>query len=190
MNTIRLPNSYVPVKKVDLQKNIKLAVLVNIGAIVLAILVIVLGSVFVPVFYLFSSLFWNGLIMLFGSLLYMVLHELTHGFFMKRFSGVKPKYGFTGLYAYAKCNAFFDKKSYFIITLSPIILLGVVLAAICFFVPTQLFWGVYLIQAINISGAAGDIYVSFLLCRMPKELLVYDFGASMFFYLPKEYAAK
>ena len=48
-------------------------------------------------------------------LVYMVLHELVHGVFMKRFSGVKPNYGYTGMYAYAGSNAYFDKKSYIII---------------------------------------------------------------------------
>ena len=121
---------------------------------------------------IFSSpalLLYNALIMSLGLAVYMLLHEWTHGFFMKKFSGVKPKYGFTGLYAYAKCDAFFDRKSYLIIGLSPIVLWGAVLSVICCLVPPQLFWGVYLIQAFNIAGAAGDLYTTVILCRMPKR---------------------
>ena len=187
MNTARLPASYVPVRKIDLQKNIRQAILVNAGCLVLLILMILIGCLFHPAGMIFSSpalLLYNALIMSLGLAVYMLLHEWTHGFFMKKFSGVKPKYGFTGLYAYAKCDAFFDRKSYLIIGLSPIVLWGAVLSVICCLVPPQLFWGVYLIQAFNIAGAAGDLYTTVILCRMPKEVLVYDFGASMFFYLP------
>lgn len=188
MNTIQLPPSYVPVKKIDLQKNVKLAVLVNVGSVVLLILVILIGHLFCPLKIFFSSvsvLLYNVLIVFLGFTLYIFLHEWTHGIFMKKFSGVKPKYGYTGLYAYTKCNAFFDKKSYLIISLAPIVLWGIVLSVICCFVPSELFWGVYLIQACNIAGAAGDLYTTFVICRMPKEILIYDFGVSMFLYLPK-----
>ena len=141
MNTARLPASYVPVRKIDLQKNIRQAILVNAGCLVLLILMILIGCLFHPAGMIFSSpalLLYNALIMSLGLAVYMLLHEWTHGF-MKKFSGVKPKYGFTGLYAYAKCDAFFDRKSYLIIGLSPIVLWGAVLSVICCLVPPQLF---------------------------------------------------
>ncbi len=48
MNTARLPASYVPVRKIDLQKNIRQAILVNAGCLVLLILMILIGCLFSP----------------------------------------------------------------------------------------------------------------------------------------------
>ena len=55
MNTARLPASYVPVRKIDLQKNIRQAILVNAGCLVLLILMILIGCLFHPAGMIFSS---------------------------------------------------------------------------------------------------------------------------------------
>lgn len=87
--------------------------------------------------------------------LYLVLHELVHGICMRAFSGVRPHYGFTGLYAYAGSSAYFGKKPYIVIALAPIVVWGAVLAILNLLVPASWFWPVYFIQIINVSGAAG-----------------------------------
>ena len=68
---------------------------------------------------------------------------------------------------------------YGIIALSPIVLLGVLLLTLNFFVPYGWFWVVYLLQVINVSGAAGDLYVFMILRKFPKDLLVRDSGVAM-----------
>ena len=60
-----------------------------------------------------------------------------------------------------------------------IVLWGTVLAAVNFFVPTEWFWIVYMIQLINISGAAGDLFAAVKFTRMPKNILIQDSGVSM-----------
>ena len=60
-----------------------------------------------------------------------------------------------------------------------IVLWGTVLAAVNFFVPTEWFWIVYMIQLINISGAAGDLFAAVKFSRMPKNILIQDSGVSM-----------
>lgn len=114
--------------------------------------------------------------------LYIVLHELVHGIFMKRFSGIKPNYGFTLMYAYAGSTAYFNKKHYIIIALAPIVVWGIVLTIINCFVPASWFWVVYFIQIMNISGAAGDLYVTYKFSKMPKNILVHDSGVAMTVY--------
>ena len=93
---------------------------------------------------------------------------------MKYFSGAPVRYGFTGLYAYARSEAYFTKKRYFIIALAPVAVWGVVLLALCMLVPAPWFWTVYLIQIGNIAGAAGDFYVVWRFAAMPPDILVRD----------------
>lgn len=104
-----------------------------------------------------------------GMVVYMILHEFVHGILMKKFSGVKPKYGFTGLYAYAGSTAYFDRKHYIIIALAPIVIWGIVLAVLQFAVPDHGHGSYILYQIINISGAAGDIYVTYKMSRLPAD---------------------
>ena len=180
-----LPEGYRFLRAIDLQNDKKTALLVNVAALVIAVIMVVPAAFLVPFFDLsvleerpFFLLIECG-VLLIGMVLYILLHELVHGVFMKRFSGIKPRYGFTGLYAYAGSDAFFSKTPYLIIAFAPIVLLGVFLLVLNFLVPSDWFWAVYLLQVINVSGAAGDLYVSLLLAKTPKDILVKDVGTAM-----------
>ena len=70
-----------------------------------------------------------------GMVLYIFLHEFVHGIFIKRYSGKKADYGFTGMYAYAGSKPYFNKKSYLVIALAPVVLWGIVLTALLLIVP-------------------------------------------------------
>lgn len=56
---------------------------------------------------------------------------------------------------------------------------GFVLLILNFLVPPSYFWVVYFIQIANISGAAGDLYVTWKFSRLPRDILVQDYGAGM-----------
>ena len=60
-----------------------------------------------------------------------------------------------------------------------------VLLLLIFLVPPDWFWVVYLIQAFNVSGAAGDLYATVLFARLPKHILVQDTGTAMTVYAPQ-----
>lgn len=60
---------------------------------------------------------------------------------------------------------------------------GVALAAANYFAPYDWFWVVFIIQVINISGAAGDIYVACRLLSVRGEVLVKDSGTAMELYI-------
>lgn len=189
-STKELPAQYVKLCKIDLQNDRKLAVLVNALALGIAVLLIFFANQAVPFTALFATsqgmaLYIVRLVaMLAGIVVYMVLHELVHGIFMKQFSGVRPCYGFTGLYAYAGSTAYFGKRQYFVIALAPVVLLGIVLAVAVTLVPQAWFWPLYLIQVTNLSGAAGDLYVTCKLWKLPPQLLVQDAGVAMTLYVP------
>jgi hypothetical protein len=155
-NTVSLPEGYSEEFGIDLQKNKKLMLLVNGIAIAIMLPMAFLGALAVP----FDSFFdsdeiWympllKASVLMLGYIAYIVLHELVHGIFMKHFSGVKPKYGFTLMYAYAGSEAYFNKKSYIIIALAPVVIWGAVLGVLCAVLPQSWFWVVYLIQIGNI----------------------------------------
>ncbi len=183
-----LPENYKQILSIDLQKDKKLAILINVLAVVIAAIMIVPMHFAVPVSTLFDMS--NGLsayairfvILLLAIIIYMVLHELVHGITMKMCGTKKVKYGFTGLYAYAGSKDYYDKSSYITIALAPVVVWGFVLAVINVFVPTEWFWVVYFIQICNISGAAGDMYVTIKFSKLPKDILVQDYGVGMTVY--------
>ena len=189
MNYRVLPEGYELFRSINLQKDKRLAFLVNGLAVVIAVVMVLTAVPFVP-FSTFISIHnptlfdaLRPLLLLPALLLYVVTHEWIHGFYMKRYSGVKPKYGFTGLYAYAGSSAFFDRRSYLIIALAPVIWWGALLMILNFALPISWFWFFYIMQIMNLSGAAGDFYVSVYMSRLPRTLLVQDSGVSMDVYL-------
>ncbi len=183
-----LKDGYGEILSVNLQKNKKLALLVNVLAFVIAIVMAVAMSFYISIKTLFST--ENGMgefALRFGVLLvclvaYLFLHELTHAAVMKLCGTKKVKFGFTGLYAYAGSQDYYDKTAYILIALAPVVLWGVVIAVINAFVPANWFWVVFVMQIINISGATGDLYVTFKFCRLPKDILVKDVGVGMTVY--------
>ena len=180
-----LPEDYGEIYSLNLQKDKRTAIIVNLLALAIATVMAVSMNFFVPVTSVFDMS--GGIVRYFLRLaalivlmvLYMVLHELVHGIAMKLCGTKRVKYGFTGLYAFAGSEDYYDKKSYIFIALAPIVLWGTVLAAVNFFVPIEWFWIVYMIQLINISGAAGDLFAAVKFSRMPKDILIQDSGVSM-----------
>ncbi len=180
-----LPAGYKEILSIHLQKDKKLALLINAIAVLIGVALAVPMHFVVPIGTLFDMEQGLGLYALrFGVLVaaliaYMVLHELVHGIAMHICGTKKVKYGFTGLYAFAGSDDHYDKSGYIFIALAPVVLWGVVLAVLNVFVPTDWFWVVYWIQIANLSGAAGDLYVTIKFSRLPKDILVRDCGVGM-----------
>ena len=183
-----LPEDYKEFYTIDLQKDKKMALLVNLLAVVIAAVLVVPMLFIVPISGLFDLTQGLGqyVVRLGGTIVlmvvYMVLHELVHGAAMKLCGTKKIKYGFTGMYAFAGSDDYYDKKAYIFIALAPVILWGVVIALINPFVSAQWFWVVYFIQVINLSGAAGDLFVTVRFSRFPEDILVIDRGVGMTVY--------
>lgn len=183
-----LPEGYKDILSIDLQKDKKLFLLINILATVIIVVMAVPMHFLVPITSLFDvskglKAYTIRFVVLFVAMVaYIVLHELVHGITMKILGTKKIKYGFTGLLAYAGSDDYYDKKSYITIALAPIVIWGVVLAIINIFVSSEWFWVVYFIQLLNVSGAAGDMYVTVKFAKLPKDILVRDYGVSMTVY--------
>lgn len=180
-----LPDGYNQIYEIDLQKNKKMSLLVNGIAILIAVAMAVPMHFIVPFTTVYgvdetATQFNMRLVIFMVAIIgYMVLHELVHGITMKLCGTKKVKYGFTGMYAFAGSDDYYDKKSYIIIALAPIVVWGVVLAVLNFLVPLHWFWIVYFVQIVNISGAAGDLFVTVKFSKMPSDILVRDHGVGM-----------
>ena len=192
-NCVELPEGYSPLLQIDLQKNKKLAVLVNLLALLIGAIMLLAGFLLVPQARLLDYseeaiplTLLRLAVLLVGMVAYILLHELVHGVCMKAYSGVSAHYGFTGLYAYAGSRAYFNRKSYIVIALAPVVIWGVVLAVASILVPLAWFWVVYIIQILNISGAAGDLYVTWKMFRLPAGILIQDSGTAMMVYAPAQ----
>ena len=191
-----LPAGYVLTKTVDLQNDRKTALLINLGAVGVAAVMVLAAVFFVPFsrFISFSAPTSKDVLRLFllvpAIAVYVVTHELIHGLFFRRCGKQKPKYGFSGLYFYAGCEAFFDRKSYLVIALAPVLIWFVILLVLDAALPGKYFWFFYILQIVNLSGAVGDFYIAYLARSMPADVLIRDWGYKMEFYLRAELARK
>ena len=186
---LKLPSGYRLVREVDVQKNKKLSVWLNvvplfvvagmiIGALVLrkpegpvemnnTILFIFLGTTLVAV-------------------LQMKVHVWIHGIFIHYFCGEKPQHGFNGRHVYTgQKDAYFSKSHYIVIALAPVVLLGALLLVLNFLFPVW-FWAIYFLQAVNLSNAVANLYVTALLSKLPADTLCNDDGLSVRFYSASE----
>lgn len=179
-----LPEGYKPVLHIDLQKDKRLALLVNGLALLIGVILFGIAVCFVPVdsFMDFANpgmMLWKLAVLCGGIIGYVILHEAVHGVVMRHYCEAKVKFGFTGLYAYAGSEGYYCRRHYIIIALAPIVFWGAVLLLVNFLVPPSWFYVVYWIQVMNLSGAAGDLYVSWKMHKMPPDILVQDTGVEM-----------
>lgn len=186
-----LPAGYREVCRIDLQKDKKLALLVNGAALLIGAVMIVPMHFHISIATLFDlsegfvPYLLRFLCMLLGLTLYIILHELVHAAAMRLSGTQKVNFGFTGLYAFAGSADYYDRPHYILIALAPIVVWGVVLGLLCALVPPAWFWVVYIIQVTNISGAAGDLYITYRMAKLPPDLLVQDSGVRMTVYAPQ-----
>ncbi len=188
-----LPKGYAQIRRIDLLRNRREAIAVNLLAFGVMLAMLALGFLICPPFTEFTigahTLVSIGLTIV-GVIVYMAAHELVHGALMRTYSGVRPRYGCTGLYAYAGSDALFDRRQYLRIAFAPVVLLGVLLAAFTVAFYHTLFWYFYIVQIVNISGAAGDFYVGLQIGKAPRDVLIRDAGTHMTLYSAAGSASK
>ena len=180
-----LPEGYREIYALDMHEDKKLAVWVNLLSLAIAAVFAVPMLFVVPWWTTFDvtdgmSGYWVKFAAMLGlTLLYLVLHELVHGIAMRICGTKKIRYGFKGVYAFAASDDYYHKKPYVFIALAPVVLWGIVLAIVTPFVPASWFWVVYFVQLMNLSGAAGDLYVTVRFSRMPRDILIRDSGVQV-----------
>ncbi len=188
-----LPENYTDIHHIQFQydKNKKSAICVYLIAALITLLMAGVMSLIVPMSSLLSSengtvgLLLRLLALIPMILLYVLLHEAIHGIVMKLLGCQKLNYVFSGLYISAGCHEFFTKWAYLLIDLAPVVLLGAVLNLFCVLVPYSWYWIFYLLQILNIAGAAGDYFIAYRLLTFDDSILVCDAGTHVIVYAPK-----
>ncbi|MGN1444119.1 MAG: DUF3267 domain-containing protein [Acutalibacteraceae bacterium] len=192
------PLGYELVKVIDTVHNKKEAAVVNTLSCFIIVLMILLGAFlfgFDRLERMLTSdepgvlkwfLFRTAVILVMAAV-YVVLHEGVHVAFiklMKKGAAVSFRYKF--FYATVGCDEVFSKVEYLLVCVAPVLILGVILTALCIVVAPQWQWPIYIIQVLNLSSAAGDIFIFSILSRMPKNILVRDNGAKINVYASTE----
>lgn len=183
-----LPAHYDLYERIDLardNKALKSILIWSIVALVVMIIYGLIGHSFVASFEMeLWRIFFCLLASAIGMIVYIILHEGIHGIFIKLFTGETPSFGLKlskGM-AYAGSTWYFKKWPYVVIALSPIVICGAILCLWLNDILPQYYWYLYMIQIFNITGAAGDLYVTCRIVSMPKEVLIKDTGVAMDIY--------
>lgn len=194
-----LPESHREFGSLDLARNTRVALVLNLVALPLFL---VFGWSFMKVaqllrpdivsrfHYLNLSLSPIASFLLFVGIILgmMVIHEVVHGLFFWLFTGSRPVFGLKLLFAYAGAPGWYiPRNQYIVVGLAPLVLItaaGFFLIVLITLPLAQLFlFGI----TMNASGAVGDLYVSaWVLLRSP-EALIEDTGVGFSIYERKEY---
>jgi hypothetical protein len=190
-STKTLPEGYVQSGEINLKKNRRLAITLNIVA----------GFVGVPSFFLLSSfavLVRPSLMNTSGSItvgvwvvmlglvvLLMTIHELIHGFFFWVFTRSRPVFAMRLFYAYAGApDWYIPTRQFMIVALGPLVIIGAVGILLMLLVPESWVLFIALMVALNTGGSAGDLLVFTRLFKLSPTCLANDTGDVMTFYEP------
>jgi hypothetical protein len=182
MNHKTLPPGYRYAGTLDFMRNrsqMKALVILSLALIVVPVIVGLLTVPVGPSWRLMASRWYMWPCLGLALVVYIPLHELTHGIAMFVLSGVRPTYGLKLPYAYAGSTVWFDKPSHIVTALAPVAVWGAALQIAITKLPQAWFWPLWIIQISNLSGSAGDLYTAWALARMKGDLLIQDTGVRM-----------
>ena len=178
---------YKECTKIDLVKNKKEALLVNIYGII----IMVVMAVFIPLLIMGGIIEFNlettfplfFIVLLLSLILYIPLHEIVHGIVLKKYTDEKLSFGWKLVYAYCGSKeAVVNRKEYYAVALAPLLVFSVVFISLMVLNPSlSLVW--YVMEIMNVSGSVGDIYVSIKLRKeKSRDILITDSGTDMSFW--------
>ena len=185
-----LPEGYAQSGEIDLKKNKRLAIILNIAAV----------FVFFPSFFLlsrFAALIRPGIMNLAGTIrlgmvaaligLYaisVIIHELIHGIFFRVFTRSKPVFALR-LPFYVSVSApdwYIPSRKYIIVALSPLVIIGAIGLLLILLAPERWVMFVVFVVAMNTGGSIGDLFVLTRLLKLSPACLANDTGDGVAFY--------
>lgn len=192
---VELPQGYEQVYHLDARKT-KTGIIFTLASFVIAAAIIVPAVVFGIDFNDFSVFETQGLVawlvFMFSLIVYMVMHELTHGAAYKLLTGRKLTFGLSWSCAYCGVpDIYVNRKTALIALLSPFVLFSVIFTALTvwtFFVSQVWYFVCVCLLGVHVGGCCGDLFVTFLLLFKfkDKSLLMRDTGPEQSFYQLKE----
>lgn len=169
---------------IDPEGDKKLRLYLSLGAVGLAAVLVGIGCIFVPIAKLYDvggvgRFILRAVLIIVMAAAYYCVHELVHSYVLKRLTGITAKIVFEKYHARCVNDAVFTLKGYLIYCFAPVVIIGVVLLILNIVLSDKFFWQVYIIQIINIAGAAGELYAAYMLIKEKKELAVLDDGEKL-----------
>lgn len=195
-----LPPAYQKVGTLDISKNERLLLLLNLAGL---LVLIAAGWLF------FRAMFWlhpsqtggdfrliqvNSLgqwgklaaVILILTVLHIILHETIHGIFFWLFTRSRPRFAFRWAYAYAAApDWYIPRDSFLVTTLAPLVLITLGGLLIFWIAPTSWLLPTWYIISMNAAGAVGDLMVAGWLLRQPPTCLAQDRGDAVTLYIPE-----
>ena len=184
---LELPENYKLDKTIDMKKmstNIFLNVL-NILFVIISLLILIplkFKEIKIDNLIELSIVMFIALI---GFIIYIVLHELTHGLFYKIFTKQKLTFGVSLTYAYCGVpNIYVRKKETIIACLSPLIIFSIIFLTLIFILPPNYInLSIIILFSFHFGGCSGDIYLSLiLLTKYKKDTYIKDTGPTQYIY--------
>lgn len=192
-----LPPGYKEVFNIDATSK-KTGLIFNGIALVIAIVTVLVGCI--PLFLQESVYFKIGslefllldVIFLVSMIVYMVLHELTHGAAYKLLTGEKLTFGLSWSCAFCGVpNIYVYRQASLIALVAPLILFTIVfsiLSVVLFFAGPAYYILSLILFGLHLGGCAGDGYVTllFLLKFKDRRTLIRDTGPKQYIYVTED----
>lgn len=188
-STKTLPEGYTQCGEINMKKNKRLSISLNIAAVFLFILSLFLQSSFAalvrPDLINTSGRITIGIIAALAGLMVLLItiHELIHGFFFWVFTHSKPVFALRLFYAYAGApDWYFPKRQFAIIAVGPLVIIGAVGLLLILLAPISWVMFIMFFIAMNTGGSMGDLFVLTRLFKLSSTGLMNDTGDVITFY--------
>lgn len=192
-STTTLPCGYRQTAEINLAKDHRLAIRLNIAGLILMVLSLLLLGAFLrwarPDLSIGARAFWPdlraGLGLLAAVAVTMLVHELIHGFFFRLFTGSRPVFAVRPLYAFAAApDWLIPARHYWIIGLAPLALINAAGLLCMLLAPAGWIPLLVLLVTLNTGGSVGDIFIVVRLLGLSRDALARDAGDRVSFFEP------
>jgi Putative zincin peptidase len=195
--TQALPDGYLLLGTLDLSKNMRAMIIMNIIGTLLffffAWVFIGLTAILRPGAPAMLSVVEVGglsdlvsilIVLLLAQAVMIVLHEGVHGLFFWLFTRARPVYAFKGLYAYAALPGWFIPRNPYLVTcLAPLVLISLLGILLLMVAPVNWLMPVIFVLTLNAAGATGDMAVAGWLLSTPTSSFAQDHGDAFSIYV-------
>jgi len=188
-STQTLPEGYAQSGEINLKKNKRLAITLNIVAFFVFVLIFYLLSSFAALvrpdlMNTSGSMTAGGWAVLVGLVVILfTIHELIHGFFFWVFTRSKPVFALRLFYAYAGASDWYiPTRQFAFVAVGPLVIIGAVGLLLILLAPIRWIMFIIFFVAMNTGGSAGDLLVLTRLVKLPPTCLANDTGDVVTFY--------
>ena len=182
-----LPEGYKESIVID-AKDKKTGIILNVGALLIMAIVafITINLKFIRLNFDIDYKFFLAMIIGFvGFIIYIVIHELTHGVAYKLLTKEKLTFGLSWSCAYCGVpNVFVKRNAAVIACLAPFVIYNILFIILICVLPSNIItFAIVIIFAYHNGGCIGDLYLSLLLLvKYDKNTLIKDTGAKQEIY--------